>query len=63
MTRVLLLRLARLCARRLPPEWREAALAEAECVLTTRELACWTLGLARIALSPLWRREWSLRRR
>lgn len=52
MTRRLLLRLGDACAGALPPEWRDAARAEAREIESTRDLARWTLGLLRLRLSP-----------
>ncbi|HEY6054644.1 MAG TPA: hypothetical protein VIU86_11970 [Gaiellaceae bacterium] len=52
MIRRLLLRLGDACAGALPPDWRRAAQAEAREIESTRELACWTLGLVRVRLSP-----------
>jgi hypothetical protein len=48
--RRLLLGLAFRASRGLPAEWAEAARAEAEHIGSTRELARWTLGLARLRL-------------
>jgi len=60
--RALLLRVGDACSAALPPEWREAVRAEAQAIGSTRDLARWTLGLARLALRPSTARR-RLRRR
>jgi hypothetical protein len=66
MIRRLLLRVGDACSCALPPDWRDAARAEARTIDGTGALARWTLGLVRLRLRPglaLGRRRQQLRRR
>jgi hypothetical protein len=62
--RALLLRAGDACTRSLPPEWRDAARAEARAIDGTGALVRWTLGYVRIAAGlPGARRRLRRRRR